>query len=233
MWDIKKERILEKMKFTTPIEMSRGTHYGSNYFIVYSHKIKRNVKLYSNLEYYNFLTLETNPNVEYFCEQPQEITISIDNKLCKAVFDMYVVYKDGREEFQEVKYKCELTGENDSARRSQEQIRREQQWCEMNNLKFVVRTEEEIIKGRFHMQNLNVIAARVRKYVPIEGSYYDPMLLKVLSKTNLTIGELIKKKLLPIGHELDHLCHLYSAGVIDMDVSNRVIDYKMEVRKCR
>ena len=44
------------MKFTTPIEMPRGTHYGSNYFIVYSHEIKRNVKLYSNLEYYNFLS---------------------------------------------------------------------------------------------------------------------------------------------------------------------------------
>ena len=83
------------------------------------------------------------------------------------------------------------------------------------------------------MQNLNVIAARVRKYVPMEGSYYDPMLLKVLSKTNLTIGELVKTQLLPIGHEFDHLCHLYSEGVIDMDVANRVMDYKMEVTKCR
>ena len=93
MWDIKKERILKKMKFTTPIEMPRGTHYGSNYFIVYSHKIKRNVKLYSNLEYYNFLTLETDPNVEYFCEQPHEISVCIDNKLGKAIFDMFVEYR--------------------------------------------------------------------------------------------------------------------------------------------
>lgn len=221
------------MKYEKPIEMPRGTHYGSNYFIVYSHKLKRNVTLYSNLEYYNFLTLEVDPNVEHFCEQPQEIVICLENKICKAVFDMHVIYKDGREEYQEVKYKSELTGEDDASKRSQEQIRRQQHWCDENNANFVVRTEEDIIKGSFHMQNLNVIAARVRKYVPMEGSYYDPMLLKVLSKTNLTIGELVQKQLLPIGHEFDHLCHLYSTGVIDMDVANRVMDYKMEVRKCR
>ena len=91
MWDIKKERILKKMKFTTPIEMPRGTHYGSNYFIVYSHKIKRNVKLYSNLEYYNFLTLETDPNVEYFCEQPgfdASLKYAID-AMGETAFDFY------------------------------------------------------------------------------------------------------------------------------------------------
>ena len=85
------------MKYEKPIEMPRGTHYGSNYFVVYSHKLKRNATLYSNLEYYNFLTLEVNPNVEYFCEQPQEIAICLENKIRKAIFDMHVVYKDGRE----------------------------------------------------------------------------------------------------------------------------------------
>ena len=153
------------MKFEKPIDMPRSTHYGNNYFIVYSHKIKRNVKLYSNLEYYNFLTLEVDPNVEYFCEQPYEISINVDNMLRKAVFDIYVKYKDGREEFQEIKYKSELSEEDDASIRSQEQIRREQQWCEMNHITFVIRTEEDIIKGRFHMQNLNVIAARLRRYV--------------------------------------------------------------------
>ena len=221
------------MKFEKPIDMPRGSHYGSNYFIVYSQKVKRNVKLYSNLEYYNFLTLEVDPNVEHFCEQPLEIAVLLENKIRKSIFDMHVVYKDGREEFQEVKYQSELTGEADASRCSQEQIRRQQHWCEENNVNFVVRTEKDIIKGKFHMQNLNVIASRMRKYVPMEGSYYDPMLLKLLSKTSLTFGELVKKQLLPIGHEFDHLCHLYSMGVIDMDIANRVMDYKMEVKKCR
>ena len=230
MWDIKKERILEKMKFTTPIEMPRGTHYGSNYFIVYSHKIKRNVKLYSNLEYYNFLTLETDPNVEYFCEQPHEISVCSDNKLGKAIFDMFVEYKDGKIEFQEVKYKGELTGENDSSRRSQEQIRRQQHWCEENNINFAVRTEDDIIKGRFHMQNLNVIAARIRRYVPTENIYYDNIIKKMLKKNSFTIKSLIDHQMLPLNHEFDHICYLYCKGDIQMDVENQPLDNRMEVK---
>ena len=57
-------------KFTTPIKMPRGTHYGSNYWMFESKKIHRCVTAYSNLEYENLLTLEMNPEVEYYCEQP-------------------------------------------------------------------------------------------------------------------------------------------------------------------
>ena len=221
------------MKFEKPIDMPRGSHYGSNYFIVYSQKIKRNVKLYSNLEYYNFLTLEVDPNVEYFCEQPYEISINIGNTLRKAVFDMHVKYKDGREEFQEIKYKSELSGEDDASIRSQEQIRREQQWCEMNHITFVIRTEEDIIKGRFHMQNLNVIAARLRRYIPTESAYYNGLIKKTLKKNCLTIQDMIEHKLLPIQHELDHICYLYSEGIIQMDVENQPLDNRMEIQICR
>ena len=62
------------MEFTKPIAMQRSTHYGNNYFSVYSNKIKRVVHLFSNLEYYNFLTLETNPQVEtVICLAPKSI----------------------------------------------------------------------------------------------------------------------------------------------------------------
>lgn len=64
-----------EMEFTKPIAMQRSTHYGNNYFSVYSNKIKRVVHLFSNLEYYNFLTLETNPQVETFCEQPLKLKL--------------------------------------------------------------------------------------------------------------------------------------------------------------
>ena len=221
------------MKFEKPIDMPRGSHYGSNYFIVYSQKIKRNVKLYSNLEYYNFLTLEVDPNVEHFCEQPLEIAVLLENKIRKSIFDMHVVYKDGREEFQEVKYQSELTGEDDASRRSQEQIRRQQHWCEENNVNFVVRTEKDIIKGKFHMQNLNVIAARLRRYIPTESAYYNVLIKKTLKKNCLTIQDMIEHKLLPIQHELDHICYLYSEGIIQMDVENQPLDNRMEIQICR
>lgn len=58
------------MNFTKPIDIPRSTHYGNNYFAVYSNKIHRICHFYSNLEYYNFLSLEINPKVSSFCEQP-------------------------------------------------------------------------------------------------------------------------------------------------------------------
>lgn len=86
------------MKFTKPIDMPRATHYGNNYFAVYSNKIKRICHFFSNLEYYNFLSLEMNPEVESFCEQPLKIDIVLENELKHAIFDMWVSYRDGREE---------------------------------------------------------------------------------------------------------------------------------------
>lgn len=43
-----------------PLEMPRGTAYGNNYNNTYSVKLQRNVILYSQLEYHNFLALEMN-----------------------------------------------------------------------------------------------------------------------------------------------------------------------------
>lgn len=37
------------MHFDTPINMPRATHYGNNYWEVYSNKLKRKVCLFSNL----------------------------------------------------------------------------------------------------------------------------------------------------------------------------------------
>ena len=37
------------MEFTKPIAMQRSTHYGNNYFSVYSNKIKRVVHLFSKM----------------------------------------------------------------------------------------------------------------------------------------------------------------------------------------
>lgn len=58
------------MEYINPIEMPRGTHYGSNYWEAYSNKLKRKICLFSNLEYENFLSLEMNANVMKYCEQP-------------------------------------------------------------------------------------------------------------------------------------------------------------------
>lgn len=218
------------MNFTTPIEMPRGTHYGNNYFIVYSHKLKRICHFFSNLEYYNFISLEINPEVETFCEQPLKIEVIQNNKVEHAIFDMWVKYKDGTEEFQEVKYTKELNGDDEKSIRSQEQIRKEEQWCIDNNVNFVIRTEKTIPEGRFFLNNAHTMCARLRRYTPTEDKYYNPRIIDVLTqRKRITIAELIDNNLLPINNEINHLCYMYEKGMIHMDIANRPLDYKTEV----
>ena len=218
------------MEFTKPIEMPRGTHYGNNYFAVYSKKMHRICHFYSNLEYFNFLSLEIDPNVERFCEQPTKVPVNIGNELKHVIFDMWVKYKDGHLELQEVKYSTELQGDSPEALRSQEQIRREEQWCKDNDFNFVVRTEKDIIKGRFFLNNANTIAARLRRYIPTEDKFYNPRITNALQQYgNLTIEELIINELLPLNSEIDHLCYMYANGIITMNINEQPIGKKTEV----
>ena len=218
------------MHFKTPLDMPRSTHYGSNYYVVRSTKNHRQCKFFSTLEYYNYLTLETNPEVESFCEQPLKIEVVIDNEVKHAIFDMWVKYKDGIEEFQEVKYTAELSGMDSAAVRSQEQIRREEKWCQDNNVGFKVRTEKDIIKGRFYIQNLQIISARLRRYMPTDNSYYNPAIEKALrTYGTMSFAQLVDNKLLPILHEWDHICYMYEKGIIKLNLSDYPLDNNTEI----
>lgn len=221
------------MKFEKPLEMPRGTHYGSNYFIVYSKKIGRVMKFYSSLEYYNFLTLEMNPSVVMFCEQPCEIRLFNDLKDEKAIPDLWVKYKDGTEEFQEVKYSSELVGEDAASLRSQEQIRREKIWCKNNQIGFKVRTEKEISLGRCYVMNLELLAAKNRIYQPIGNEYYTEILRKTLEDGKKTVEELIKMEILPQGKHWEHLSYLYYIGFVSMNIENHPLSNRTEVLLCQ
>lgn len=225
------------MNFTTPIEMPRGTHYGNEYYSVFSQKLGRNVHLFSKLEYFNLLDLEVNPNVVTFCEQPLQIEIVEDGKVKKAIFDMWVKYKDGREELQEVKYSKELSDESRAGIRSREQIRRQKLWAEENNIPFVVRTELELVNKEYALTNKSVIAGLVRRYTPSDGGYYEKLINRYLDdaeydkRKKVTVGELLDKELLPISNEWAHLAYMYVNGLVDLNISKQPLDKNTEVKK--
>lgn len=226
----------EPMRFTHPIEMQRATHYGNEYYKVYSAKLGRVVQLFSKLEYFNYLSLETDPNVETFCEQPLQIQIVEDDKVKHAIFDMWVQYKDGREELQEVKYSKELTDETASAIRSQEQIRRQKLWCEDNGIAFTVRTEKDLIQGEYMIPNRSVIAGLLRRYTPTDADHYSKLVIRCIEdayydrRKKVLVNELISKELLPIGNEWEHLAYMYINKMINLNIAHKPLDLRTEVR---
>jgi hypothetical protein len=46
------------------------------------------------LEFANFLQIEMNPAIEYFCEQPLKIILP-DQPKKSAIFDFWIQYSDG------------------------------------------------------------------------------------------------------------------------------------------
>ncbi|WP_350302699.1 hypothetical protein [Peribacillus frigoritolerans] len=57
----------------SPIPTKRSSKFGNNYWEAYSPKVKRNVRLFSDLEYDFWVLIETNPQISTYCERPLEI----------------------------------------------------------------------------------------------------------------------------------------------------------------
>lgn len=220
-------------KFTTPIEMPHSTHYGNNYWIFESRKLHRRVTAYSNLEYENLLTLEMNPEVVYYCEQPCSTTVFVSGKEHKTIFDVYIVYKNGREEFQEVKYQQELDSDSPKGKRSQEQIEIQKMWCLQNDFPYVLRTDKDIEKGQYFIRNLSVLSAKARRF-HIESKEADKAIISYLSKIKrTTIGLLSESGRFEINKTLDYLSDLYYRGIIKFDdICNDCLTNKTEVIFC-
>lgn len=78
-------------RYEEPIFRLRSSSYGSNYWVFHSRKLRRRVAVFSNLEYENILTLEMNPDVEWYCEYPLETTVYIGGKESKVLFNAWII----------------------------------------------------------------------------------------------------------------------------------------------
>lgn len=208
-------------KYEKPVEMPRGSHYGSNYWIFYSLKLNRIVKAFSNLERENLLTLEMNHKVEYYCEQPLAAEVCIDSKMHKTVFDVWVHYKDGREEFQEVKYSTDVG-------KSSKQIETQKAWCQQNGCEHVMRTEKDISCGNMFIRNLDMLYGHVRRLRKPVNTI--PILDYIRSRRPQTVGQLSISGLFSKGRTMDSLAKLYYDGlIIFSNIESEVISNTTEV----
>lgn len=79
------------------INMKRSTKFGSNYWEVSSPKVERIVRLFSDLEYKNWILIEMNPKIISFGEQPLTIKWYVDRKLKKFIYGISILYDDTEE----------------------------------------------------------------------------------------------------------------------------------------
>ena len=163
-------------RYEVPVFRQRSSGYGSNYWLFTSRKIRRRVAVFSNLEYENILTLEMNPEVEWYCEYPLETTVYVGGEEEKVLFDVWVRRCDGRELFQGVAYTSK-----DDGTQNHKKIALQAKWCIQNGLEFEYRNEKTIQKGPFLVRNLNVLASRARRF-KVTSTNADQMTIGFLSE---------------------------------------------------
>lgn len=219
-----------KYRYSTPITMPRGTHYGNNYIIAMSRKLRRKIAAFSNLEYDNLVSLEMNPDVEWYCEQPCKKEVNIDGQNHSTVFDVYVLYKNGKEEFQEVKYASSIQGLSDDSERTAKQISIQKTWCSQNNMPYSIRTDKDIYLGQYHMRNLHYLFAKARRFQSSD-TVSEKHLVKFLADRGQTsVGLLVNNGIISAQSGIDFLADLYYKGIIDFsNLRDECFSYKTEV----
>ncbi|MGB4660758.1 MAG: TnsA endonuclease N-terminal domain-containing protein [Mobilitalea sp.] len=213
-----------------PIIMPRSKKYGNNYWKSFSIKENRIVTFYSDLEYKNWLTIEMNPDIEHFCEQPLEIELTVDGKTSKSVFDMWVSYKNGSEEFWEVKYYKDIEGYDKKSELVRKQIEKQKIWCIENHYIHKVRTENEIELGPEYINNLRYLSHLIKHLVPYKDVYpFRTELLTFLLHKNRTVGDIINSKTLPEGNEVAILAYLIYDGTVKVNLTMKPFAHNTEV----
>lgn len=145
-----------------PIYPKGRGRYGNNYWEVYSTRINRVVKLYSDLEYDHWVLVEGNSNVDRFCEQPLKVVLYIAGKKYETIFDKWIKYKSGEEVFVEIKYSSELDPQNPKSVRALRQIEIQKAWCEERSFRYEIRTEQEIRKNPILLENTKALIPFIR-----------------------------------------------------------------------
>ena len=209
-------------RYEAPIKRPRSSNYGSNYWIFYSRKVRRSVSVFSNLEYENILTLEVNPEVEWYCEYPFETTVFVSGKEEKILFDVWVKYTDGREVYQGVSYK--------SASESHKKIAMQAKWCIQNGLDYEFRNENNIRTGAFLIRNLSILASRARRF-SVQSVNADQMIIGFLAEhRRASLSVLENSGRFEDGRALAYLADLYFRGIINFrNISDECLSGNMEV----
>jgi hypothetical protein len=173
--------------YTTPVRKWKNGRYGNNHWFKYSPKIKRNIDMYSDLEYDHWILIENDPNVITYCEQPVWVKDVIDGEIINTIFDMWVKLKNGFECFVEIKYGAELDPSHEKySSRSATQVDQQRRWCLANGLNYEVRTEEFIHRNKLLLQNYKSLLPYINERKVVIKT--DRQIIKALMNVESTLS---------------------------------------------
>lgn len=115
---------------------------------VFSPRLQRLVTLYSALEFAHYVDIESNPEVDVFCEQPVRAEVRIEGKDYATVLDMWVRFRNGYEEYREVKPAAKVASGEYA-----QQLRTGAMWCQGQGRPHRIITENDLTLRPQELEN--------------------------------------------------------------------------------
>jgi hypothetical protein len=204
--------------------------FGSNHWKGLSFKVKREVNFFSDLEYENWLFVETDPEIIAFCEQPLKIQQVVNGEFRQSIFDMWVKKSNGQEEFREIKYSSCLQPGNPKYDKTMRQITTQKEWCIANNFSHTVVTEKELRKNRVLLENKRMMVPYFREFHNCKEEELE-LVLSIVCSGVKKIGEIIRILVnIPSNKVFTCLMYLIYEGKLLADIDQILINNNLEVR---
>lgn len=207
-----------------PLVTNISKKYGNNRWKTKSLKIDREVFLYSDLEYDNWLTVECNPSVIKFCEQPFLIKLPYNNTIRTSIPDMWILYDNGDEEIVEVKYSNDLI-----KNKVKEQIEIQQLWATKKGIRHKIVTEREVRVNRLLLSNYKSILSILKNVEIKELVELDNYLDIIKAKERLLISEFSDLFNVEQTVVLKNIAFLLYRGQINANLDTCYFGTKLEV----
>ena len=169
----------------SPVWTLPASRFGNNRWIFYSVKLGRLVTSYSDLEHDNCVRVEADPSVVCYCEQPLRVRVKTPSGFVTTVFDMWLLYDSGREEFREVKYLAQL-----KELKVQRQIAAQRLWCERESKAHEVFDESRIRQDPLLLTNWKFILRCLASYHRHDFTSIRAKILQLLTSGSMTLGDL-------------------------------------------
>lgn len=209
--------------------MKRSSKYGNNYWTGYSHKMKRTIELFSDLEYDHWLLVECNPKIIRFCEQPLIIEETIHGEQFHSIPDMWVLYENTKEAIIEIKYLNSLLEEHPKYLQTMRQIEIQKKWAKRNNMSHFVFSEDKIRENRILLNNYRKIISYVRQFNPADMNALTMDIIQAIKGERRTLEQIFHLKNEPQNVIMVALMYLIYSGKVKSNIAIQTINRKMEV----
>lgn len=214
------------MRNYKPIELKRNMHNKSNYYVTYSLKNRRNVSIFNELEYKNFLMIETNPFIIRYCERP--FKINIESSLIKEIIpDIWILYKNGKEEIQQIDYNKKFISNGNS--KAKEISKTLEQWCDNNNFIYRLKTDKDIDKHSYYIKNLRFLYGNLKRQNEILIKKYFNTLKSSINSDKLKILDIVSNNIIPLEMVYPSIAYGICNGKLNASIKNSIINFNTEI----